>query len=240
MRRARFPPEDAMLHKPWLIGTLVCLHVSAASALTLEEILARNQAARGGAKSISALRSLRLTGKVRLSGSGRRGGSTDAQWALMRKRPALYRSETTLQGLTQVVAYDGREGWSFRPFGGRREAERASVDERRALAQEADLAGPLVGWREKGHRVAYLGTDDVDGTQAHKLRVTLQDGDTQYVFLDEDTFLEIRVVYERHLRGTEQITETDLGSYEQVEGVWVPFSMETGRKGGPKTARYTV
>jgi photosystem II stability/assembly factor-like uncharacterized protein/outer membrane lipoprotein-sorting protein len=228
-----------MLHKPWLIGTLLCLHVSAASALTLEEILTRNQAARGGAKSISALRSLRLTGKVRLSGSGRRG-STDAQWGLVRKRPALYRSETTLQGLTQVVAYDGREGWSFRPFGGRREAERASVDESRALAQEADLAGPLVDWREKGHRVAYLGTEDVDGTQAHKLRVTLQDGDTQYVFLDEDTFLEIRVVYERHLRGTEQITETDLGSYEQVEGVWVPFSMETGRKGGPKTARFTV
>src|SRR5260370_9345272 len=229
-----------MIHKPWLIGTLLCLQVSAASALTLEEVLPRNEVARGGAKSMRALGSLRLNGKVRLRGGGRRGGSIDAQWGLLRKRPALYRSEITLQGLTAVDAYDGREGWSFRPFGGRREPERASVDESRVLAQEADIAGPLIDWREKGHRVAYLGTEDVDGTQAHKLRITLQDGDVQYVFLDEGTFLASRVVYERHVRGTEQVTETDLGSYEQVAGVWVPFSRETGHKGGPKTARYTV
>jgi len=32
----------------------------------------------------------------------------------------------------------------------------------------------------------------------------------QYVFLDPDAFLEIRVVKERRVRGSEQVTEADL------------------------------
>ena len=108
------------------------------------------------------------------------------------------------------------------------------------MARDADLDGPLVGWREKGHRVEYLGTEDVDGTPAHKLRVTLKDGDTQYVYLDPDAWLEIRVVTESHVRGVEQVTETDLGAYEQVAGVLIPFSIESGPKGRPRGQRITV
>src|SRR5712692_3885353 len=152
----------------------------------------------------------------------------------------MIRSEVTMQGLTAVDAFDGREGWSVKPFGGRRDPQRTSVDEAKGLAQDADIEGPLLGWRQKGHRVEYLGTEDVDGTAAHKLRVWLKDGDVQYVFLDPDYFLEIRTVTESRIRGVEQVTESDLGSYAQVEGVWIPFSIESGRKGGPRAYRVTV
>ena len=37
---------------------------------------------------------------------------------------------------------------------------------------QADIDGPLVDWKSKGHKVEYLGTEDMDGTQAHKLKVT--------------------------------------------------------------------
>ncbi len=61
--------------------------------------------------------------------------------------------------------FDGREAWRFDPFGGRREAVRSSADEARAAAQDADLDGALVDWKAKGHRVDYLGTEDVEGKQ---------------------------------------------------------------------------
>ncbi len=212
----------------------------AARAITLDEILAKNLAARGGAANVQKVKTLRLTGRVVLSGMGRRGSAIEAAWAQVQKRPGLFRSEVTRQGLTAVQAWNGKEGWKLSPFRGRREPERASQDDARALAQDADIEGHLISWREKGSRVEYLGVEDVDGTPAHKLRVALKDGDVQYVFLDPDAFLEIRVVNERRVRGSEQITEADLGAYGQVAGVWIPTSINQGRKGAPRTSHFIV
>jgi len=205
--------------------------------LTVDQLVAKNIEARGGAAKLGALRSLRVTGKVEFGFGDRR---IDADWAQVQKRPAMVRTETTLQGLTQVETWDGKDAWTLDPFEGRREAQRDSADEARSRARDADIEGPLVHWREKGHRVEYMGTEDVDGTPAHKLRVSLKDGDTQYYFLDPDYFLEIRVETVSHVRGTERISEADFGSYENVDGLWIPFSIEAGAKGRPRNVRVTV
>src|SRR6266850_437261 len=161
----------------------------AARAVTLDELLAKNLAARGGAANVQKLQTLRLTGRAVFSGMARRGGTIETAWAQVQKRPGKIRSEVTRQGLTAVQAWNGKEGWKLAPFDGRREPERASQDDARAFAQDADIEGQLVSWREKGSKVEYLGIEDVDGTPAHKLRVALKDGDVQYVFLDPDAFL---------------------------------------------------
>ncbi len=208
-----------------------------AKTLTVDEIVARHVEARGGAKNLAALRSLKMTGKMLFGG----GDFTVAvEYASIRSRPDRIRTEVTVQGLTAIDAYDGKESWSVDPFQGRRDPFRTSADEARGLSEDADLEGSLVGWREKGYQVAYLGTEDVDGTPAHKLRVALKGGDVQYVYLDPDYFLEIRRVNERHVRGAEKVTETDFGSYVQVNGVWVPSSIESGRKGVPREQRLTL
>jgi len=221
-----------------LIAIVIVMSLAHASrAATLEDILANNLTARGGDARLRAIKTLRLTGRVMF---GNRGRSIEAPWGMVQKRPGLVRSETTLQGLTQVSAYDGREGWTITPFEGRLDAEKASSDAARALAQQAELDGPLVGWRDKGHRVEYLGTEDTDGTPAIKLRVTRTDGDIQYVYLDPDSYLEIRITTVRKVRGAEHITETDLGGYQQVAGVWLPFAIESGGPGGPRNNRIIV
>jgi photosystem II stability/assembly factor-like uncharacterized protein len=216
---------------------LVILLGVPARAETLDGILARNLAARGGDAKLREIKTLRLTGKVLFGGGDY---NLYAEWATVQKRPGSMRSEVTIQGLTAVTAYDGKEGWNMSPFGGRREPEKQSEDDARSLAQAAELDGPLIDWRAKGHRVEYLGTEDVDGTPAIKLRVTRKDSDLQYVFIDPDSALEIRITTIRKNRGAEEITETDLGGYQQVAGVWIPFSIESGGKGGPRGNRVTV
>jgi len=217
-----------------LAALALCLS-GGAGALTVDEILARHLEALGGAGNVAALRSLRMTGKAVFGGGDFK---VEAEWAELTSRPGRSRTELTLQGLTAVDAFDGREAWRVAPFEGRFQAERKSADETKFAAQQADIEGPLVRSREKGHRVESLGSEDVDGTLAHKLRVTLKDGDVQYWFLDPDHFLEIRVVSVRRIRGVERITEADLGSYARVAGVFVPFSIEVGEKGRPKFARF--
>ncbi|HEY2030810.1 MAG TPA: hypothetical protein VGH20_16550 [Myxococcales bacterium] len=187
---------------------------------------------------LAALKTLRLTGKVVFGGGGDFSLTADFGQAL--SRPDRIRQEITIQGITAIDGFDGRESWSVDPFQGRRDPFRTSADEARGLAQDADFEGPLVNYKAKGHQVQLLGTDDVDGTQAIKLRVLRKDGDIEYDYLDPDTFLEIRVVRERHVRGSEKVIETDLGSYVLVDGVWIPSSIESGPKGGPKSARFNV
>src|SRR5467141_2826324 len=206
--------------------------------LTVDEIVARYVEARGGADKLAALQTLKVTGRVFFGGGD--DFSVTAQSAQLLGRPNQIRREITLQGLTAIDAYDGKESWSVDPFQGRKDPFRTTADEARGLAQDADFEGALVRWREKGHQIRYLGTEDVDGTPAHKLRVALKDGDVQYVFLDPDAFLEIRIVKERRVRGSEQVTEADLGAYGQVAGVWLPTSIHQGRKGAPRTAHFTV
>ncbi|HEY7111579.1 MAG TPA: sialidase [Thermoanaerobaculia bacterium] len=221
----------------------LCLSVSLlgpaapASGLTAEELAAKNIAARGGAARIDAIHSLRETGRL-LFGFG--DAQIPTEWGLAQKSPGKMRSEITVQGLTQVQAWDGKDAWTIDPFQGRRDAQKDDEDEARDRARDADIGGPLNHWKEKGHTLEYLGMEDVDGTPAHKIRIHLKDGDTQYVFLDPDYFLEIRVQTVSHVRGTERISEADLGAYEQVAGVWFPFSIEAGPKGAPRQVRITV
>jgi photosystem II stability/assembly factor-like uncharacterized protein len=210
---------------------------AAAKPLTVDEIVTRHAEARGGAQRLSAVQNLKTSGKVVFGDSD---FAINAQFAQVRKRPASIRTEVTFQGLTAIDAYDGQQSWSVDPFQGRKDPFRTSADEARGLAQDADVDGALIGWREKGSQVAYLGTEDVDGTPALKLRVGLKDGDVQYIYLDPDYFLEIRRVSERRVRGSERVTETDYGAYAQVNGIWIPTSIESGKKGGPKTQRFTV
>jgi hypothetical protein len=89
----------------------------------------------------------------------------------------------------------------------------------------------LVDYKAKNYRLDYLGTEDIDGTDAHKLRVTRPNGDITIVYLDPDHFLEIRVLNRRIEHGVPVETVTDLGDYEQVAGVYLPFAQESGAKG---------
>ena len=190
---------------------------TAASAITADELIAKNIQARGGIDKLHAISAMHTEGKLRL------GGGLEAKTETFAIAPDKMRFEFTLQGLTAVNAWDGQQGWAIQPFQGRRDPQKTSLDDNKQLIEGADILGPLVDYKAKGNRVEYLGTEDIDGTDAHKLRVTRKSGDSQVIYLDPDQFLEIRVVDHRMIRGQEQVETTDLGEYEKVDGVYFPF-----------------
>lgn len=194
--------------------------------MTVDQLVAKNVEAKGGQEALNALQSLKLTGKMIVN-----QGQLQLAYAETRKRPNEVRTELTLQGMTAVNAFDGKEGWKISPFQGRKDPEKMSADDTKSLWEDAEIDGPLVDWKEKGSTVEYLGTEEVDGTMAHKLKVTRKNGDISYVYLDPDHFLEIRILTQREEHGAKVETETDLSDYEKVNGVYVPLSVEMGRKG---------
>jgi hypothetical protein len=200
---------------------------SPALAYTADELAAKNVAAKGGADKLAALHSLRLSGKILVNGDTLQLG-----YVATVARPDSVRIEATLQGLTLVQAYDGTLGWKINPFQGRKDPEKMSADDAKDLSEDAaDFAGALVDYQAKGYKLDYLGTEDVDGTDAYKLRVTRANGDVTYVFLDPNYFLEIRTISRRIQHGVPRETVTDYGDYEQVNGVYFAFAQASGPNG---------
>ncbi len=222
--RMRFRSYALSLVSAAILAPLLCAQEP--RQLTVNELVEKNIAAKGGAEAIEALKAVRVSGRLLVD-----SGQVELTYVQTKKRPDSVRTEATLQGLTLVQAYDGEQGWQISPFTGRKDPEKMSADDVKSLIEDADIAGPLVDWKAKGSEVEYLGLQDVDGTMAHKLKVKRKNGDTAYVFLDPDHFLEIRIVSQRLEHGAQIEVETDLGDYEKVGGVFLPFSIEAGRKG---------
>ncbi len=192
-------------------------------AQTAEELVAKNLQARGGIEKIKAISTLRMTGKLQQ-------GSLTIQFGRIAMSPNLVRDSATIQGMTQIQAYDGTSGWQISPFEGRKDPELLGEDDLRELTEEADFHGPLIDYKKKDNRIEYLGHDTVDGDDAYRLKVTLANGDIIYYFLDPDTYLEIRTEKTQFIRGSVRESFTNLGSYKQVAGVYFPFSIESGSK----------
>lgn len=210
-----------------LAALLLCLVAPGAFAMTADELALKNIEAKGGLDKLHALESLRLTGRMRIQND-----TLELGIVTLVKQPGSIRYEASIQGLTQVQAYDGVQAWQINPFQGRKDAEKLSADDAKSLGEDAaDFTGALVDYQTKKYKLDYLGTEDVDGTDAHKLRVTRPNGDIVTLYLDPDHFLEIRTVERRIEHGVPLETVTDFGDYEQVAGVYLPFYAESGRKG---------
>lgn len=193
---------------------------------TVDDLVAKNIQAKGGAQALQALTSLKMTGKMLVN-----EGRMQLDYTQVKRRPEEVRTESTLQGMTAVQAYDGTTGWKIMPFRGRKDPEKMSADDVKSLQEDADMDGPLVNWKEKGSAVEYLGTEDIDGTEAHKLKVTKKNGDVMFVYLDPDHFLEIRTITQRIEHGAQMEFQTDYGDYEKVGGVFISFAQEGGVRG---------
>src|SRR5207237_1788245 len=196
--------------------------------LTVDELVAKNVAAKGGAGALRSLQSVRLTGKLLVN-----EGQIQLAYVETKKRPGAIRDEVTLQGMTAIQAYDGGQGWKVYPFQGRKDPEKMSADDTKSLMEDAEIDGPLVDWKAKGSTVEYLGREDVDGTLAHKLKVIRKNGDVTFVYLDPDAFMEIRKTTQRVEQGAQVEVEIEVGDYEKIAGVFLPLSIESGRKGAP-------
>lgn len=209
-----------------ILVSAICFMTLSAAAQTADELVAKNLQAKGGLEKIKAIKSVRMTGDFDASGFKATVGT-------LSKRPDMVKESFSVQGMTQVQAYDGSSGWQISPFGGRKDPELLGEDDVRGLAEDADFDGPLVDAQAKGNKIEYMGHDQVDGDDAYKLKVTLKNGDIFYYYLDPDTYIEIQVEKQQFIRGALRESVTVMGSYKPVNGVMYPFFVESGPKNNP-------
>lgn len=219
-----------------LVGGLILLSgvCHAAEPITMAAVIAKHSEARGIQK--TPLDGLYLES----SGEWSSPGSNLKIAVYTFTGSGKYRSEATLQGLTQVTSFDGQKGFKVDPFEGRKDPESISEDELKTLRVDADLEWPFVHAEQKGHTLEWLGKDEIDGGDAYGIRVHLKDGNERTYWLDADSFMVIREVAKSQLHGVEYESETDYSDYELVDGVYVPMALSQGAKNSPAAQKSTV
>ena len=85
--------------------------------VTLDDILAKNLKAHGGAEKFNTVKSVRMTTTLEYA------PGADADFKIEIERPDKVHYGFTLQGMTQSQGYDGKVGWGNDPFSGKRDAE---------------------------------------------------------------------------------------------------------------------
>jgi hypothetical protein len=164
-----------------LLSLVASIDALAADAFTAEELAAKNIEAKGGAAALAAVQNVRRSGLLIVN-----GGQLSLDIVETRQRPVSIRNEYTLQGLTQVESFDGKDGWKIDPFQGRKDPERSSPDDLKGLIEDAQVGGQLEDYQARGLKLEYAGTEDIDGTAAHKLKLTQKNGDLQCAVADPD------------------------------------------------------
>ena len=216
-----------------VLGLAVLVAVPA-SAQTVDEIIAKNNDAKGGLARQKAVQSVRMTGRATV------GPGIEAPIVFELKRPKSLRIDITVQGMTITQAYDGTTGWMLNPLSGRTDPEALPPDATRVMEEQADMDGPLIDYQSKGNAVELQGKEKVEGTDCHKLKVTLKNGDTRTIFIDAESNLEIKVEGRTMVRGTEQLSDTLLGDWKEVGGILMAHSIDSGQPGAPVRQKFTI
>ena len=150
------------------------------------------------------------------------------------KRPHKMRFELKVKDQTAVQVFDGEHGWKLRPYLGRHEVEAFKPEELKLAQEQPELDGPLVDYAAKGTKIEAMGTEQVDGREAYKLKLTLKDGTVMRVWVDAQTFLDVRLGTTRKVGGKPRGVSTYLRDFRKVNGVMLPFQLETRLDGVAK------
>jgi hypothetical protein len=198
--------------------------------LAAPDIVARNATARGGAAAWRRIGTMAWMGHAENSNVPGR----EVPFMLEQKRPGKVRFEVLESSGTKAIrAYDGATGWKMRAGASGVPEVTPYNSEELSFARGAQvIEGPLMDYVAKGALVTVSGIDAVDGHRAYVLDARLPSGGLHRVWIDAESFLDLR--HDREFidaGGHVSVATVRYRDYREFEGVQLPVTIETG--GGP-------
>jgi outer membrane lipoprotein-sorting protein len=206
----------------------------ATSSPTVDDIIARYISVRGGVKKIRSIQSLRQTGQA-TTGAGRHGLVTREL-----KRPGKVRFEFKVQGVTAVFASDGRRGWKVSPFDGTMDVQPLPDEVIGDAVEQADIEGPLVDYKAKGHKAELVGHENVGDRDTYKIKLTLKSGVVRHEYIDVKTLHLLRTDTTRQTAKGPIEIQTTFGDYKKTSGLLFPHRVEVQAVGRPQRLSVVV
>ena len=215
-------------------------------AMSAEEVVRKNVAARGGLQAWHSVQTLEMSGKMQAGGNNRpvlpmpgtaagkhiatprSTEQAELPFTLELKRPLKMRLELQFAGKTALQVYDGANGWKLRPYLNRLEVEPYTQEETKIALSQSELDGPLVDYQAKGTKIEYAGIEKIEGRDTYKIKMTFKDGESKSIWIDADTFLDARLEgNQRRLDGVLHSVYVYYRDFRDVNGLKIPYVLET-------------
>ncbi len=209
---------------------------AATASLTADQIVERNAAARGGVEAWRKVQTMAWAGHVESS------NARVLPFQLAQQRPDRTRFEIVAEGQKSMRVYDGANGWKVRlNSSGRPEASPYSEEELRFARGAQVIEGPLMDYVARRGVVTLAGLGETAGRKAYVLGVALPSGGRHRVWVDAESFLELRL--DREVRdgdGRAAMVTVLYGDYRTFEGLEIPTTIETTGARGQATNRLVI
>jgi hypothetical protein len=195
------------------------------SAQTVDEIVAKNIEAMGGAAKIATLTSVKKTGTLSAQGQ-------DFPVTLNIAHMKGFRMDLEIMGTSNYQIITPERASMFFPIQQMTEPKVTTGEDIKEMQGALDIQNSLYNYKEKGTAVELVGEEKVDAQDAYKLKVTKKEGKSAFYFIDKKTNRIIKTVAKaKGPDGTEQDVETPYGDYKQnADGYW--FAYTTAFQGG--------
>jgi len=202
------------------------------------QIVEKNVAARGGLEAWRNVRTMVWQGHITNPGSPQ----SEMSFVLQQKRANKTRFDVRAMNQRSVRVFDGTGGWKIASSpDGKPKVEPYTQRELQFARDSQGIDGPLIDYQAKGNTVALEGVDEVDGRKAYRLAVTQPSGDRHHVWVDAQTFLDVksdRTSYDP--AGSPRTIVVSFRDFRTVEGLQIPGLIETGTGAGAQPARMTL
>lgn len=200
----------------------------------IKALVAQNVEARGGADVWQAIDTLRIKGQMDL------GQGMHVPYVMDQKRPDKMCIEFDFDDKTAVQCVNGGTGWKLLPYLGRNRPEAMTEPEYREMAGTVAIDGLLFRSLERGNSVKLAGKEVVAGRPAVKLEVTLASGAVRWIYVDEESGLDIKLDTMRTIGGKQRRVETFYYDWQETNGLLIPRRQESQTEGREESNFLTV
>ncbi|HAG16547.1 MAG TPA: outer membrane lipoprotein-sorting protein [Bacteroidales bacterium] len=210
------------------------LVVSAQSyAQTADEIIAKYFENSGGIANWKSIEGMKMIAKIN------QGGMV-IPLEIIQLKSGKQMTVINFQGKTiKQGVFDGEVLWSTNFMTQKAEKGDQETTDNMKL-QKNDFPDPFLNYRMKGYQAEFLGKETIDGVETFKIKLTknpiLVDGvkeeNVSYYFFDAENYVPLIVQSEIKsgpMKG--QVSEAKFSDYQEVGGVYFPYSLTQGLKG---------
>jgi hypothetical protein len=213
-----------------LTGGAFCKGAPPARALTAAQIVAKNVAARGGLAGWRKVQTMVWVGHMESVNAP----VPSMPFILQQQRPNKTHFELNTMNQRTLRVFDGTAGWKMRPDrSGKPEVQSFTAQEIKFAHDAQVIDGPLIDYEAKGNAVALHGMEKIEGRDAYRLDVHLASGDRENIWIDANTFLDVRLDrMSFNSAGMPGMVTVVYRKYQTVDGLQIPSIVEIGAGSG--------
>ena len=197
----------------------ILLSISSLSAQELQEVL-NNYYETVGMEKMHQVNNMVTKGSINQMGM-------DMTYTITITRSGKMYLEVPLQGMVMKRGYDGTEGWMTAPWTGSSDPIALGEFEVKAIKNQVDIEGMLYQPETKGYTVEFLGKEDMEGSPVFVIKLTDAAGDIYQFYLDAENYVILKNKNTLNYQGSKIESETLMSNYKPVDGMIMPYSMES-------------